>query len=242
MAKVLIDDSYLEDIADSIRAKNGTQTTYKPSQMSTAIDNLPSGGGGGTPNWSEIGYSSVPQSVMDDFYIAKDIYDNWDNTITSMEEMFADYRIGFFPLVDTSNVVNMNNAFSNTYLNECPLIDTSKVVTAIDMFRTCNIKMIPVFDTSSIEDMSDMFFDCFYLEDVPVLDTSSVISMHNMFEFCDSLSDDSLNNIMEMCINATSYAGTKTLSDIGIYQDQAEVCQSLSNYQAFINAGWATGY
>lgn len=47
MSKVLITESYLEDIADSIRAKNGTQNTYKPSQMASAIDDI--SGGGTTP-------------------------------------------------------------------------------------------------------------------------------------------------------------------------------------------------
>lgn len=47
MTKVLITESYLEDIADSIRAKNGTQNTYKPSEMSGAIDAI--SGGGITP-------------------------------------------------------------------------------------------------------------------------------------------------------------------------------------------------
>ena len=40
---VLIDDNSLSAIANSIRARNGTQNTYKPSEMANAIDNLPSG-------------------------------------------------------------------------------------------------------------------------------------------------------------------------------------------------------
>lgn len=47
MTKVLITESYLEDIADSIRAKNGTENTYKPSEMASAIDDI--SGGGTTP-------------------------------------------------------------------------------------------------------------------------------------------------------------------------------------------------
>ena len=35
-------DGYFEDIADSIRAKTGTQSTYTPAQMSAAIDDIPS--------------------------------------------------------------------------------------------------------------------------------------------------------------------------------------------------------
>ena len=40
MAKVLVTESYLSDIADAIRGKNGTSTTYKPGAMSAAIEAL----------------------------------------------------------------------------------------------------------------------------------------------------------------------------------------------------------
>lgn len=45
MAIVTINDSNLTAIADAIRAKNGTETTYKPSEMAAAINALPTGGG-----------------------------------------------------------------------------------------------------------------------------------------------------------------------------------------------------
>lgn len=46
MSKVVITESYLEDIADAIREKNGTQNTYTPAQMATAISNISGGEGG----------------------------------------------------------------------------------------------------------------------------------------------------------------------------------------------------
>ena len=73
MAKVLVTESYLEDIGDAIRAKLETQDTYKPSQMANAISQI-SGGTlitksitqNGTYNASDDeadGYSSVTVNV-----------------------------------------------------------------------------------------------------------------------------------------------------------------------------------
>ena len=46
MSKVLLTDTHLSDIADAIRNKNGSTTTYTPGQMAAAINAIPTGGGG----------------------------------------------------------------------------------------------------------------------------------------------------------------------------------------------------
>ena len=81
MANVLVQESSLEDIADAIRSKNGTQNTYKPAQMAAAIQAISGGGStlgtksitnNGTYNASSDnldGYSqvtvTVPASAVD---------------------------------------------------------------------------------------------------------------------------------------------------------------------------------
>ena len=55
--------------------------------------------------------------------------------------------------------------------------------------------------------------------------------------------NESLNNILQMCINATKVTTSKkTLKSIGLSEEQATKCTTLSNYQAFTGAGWVTGY
>ena len=130
------------------------------------------------PDWSKIGYEDTPQDIIDGFNIAKEIKDNWDNTTTSMLEMFRGRKDIF------SSSINI----------------------------------------------------------VPVLETKNVTGLYNTFGYCNQLETNSLNNIMQMCINATSYTRTKTLKEIGLSSTQATTCQSLSNYQAFLEAGWTTGY
>lgn len=58
MANVVINDEHLISIADAIREKNGTEETYKPSEMATAISAIETGGGG---NWD---YSQLHSVVI----------------------------------------------------------------------------------------------------------------------------------------------------------------------------------
>lgn len=44
MAKITTDSQHYHDIADAIREKNGTENTYKPSQMASAIEAIAGGG------------------------------------------------------------------------------------------------------------------------------------------------------------------------------------------------------
>lgn len=43
MTKVLVTESHLSDIADAIRAKNGSETEYRPGDMAAAIGGIPAG-------------------------------------------------------------------------------------------------------------------------------------------------------------------------------------------------------
>lgn len=63
MANVLVDETALQDIADAIRTKNGTENTYKPGQMADAIEAIPSGGitPTGTVNINSNGIHNVTQ-------------------------------------------------------------------------------------------------------------------------------------------------------------------------------------
>lgn len=109
------------------------------------------------------------------------------------------------------------------------------------------ITKAPLLDTSSVTGISYMFDGCTNLQNIPVYDTSSITgssSMTNTFRTCPSLNNESLNNILVMCINATSYTGTKTLAQLGFASTNYPVSriQALPNYQAFIDAGWTIGY
>ncbi len=148
------------------------------------------------------------------------------------------------PLLDTSAITDMNSIFYNcTNLTTIPLLNTSNVVNIAQAFMGCkNLTAIAQLDTSKVTTMEYMFHGCTNLKTIPSLNTSNVKGMHYMFDNCTSLSDDSLNNILEMCTNATKITSNKTLNYIGLTKEQANKCKTLSNYSAFTAAGWTIGY
>ena len=213
--------------------------------------------GGGGLNWSAIGYSEEPQHVTDtyneiesDYNYSKNILNSWDATQTNLNAKFQNNKdLKYMPLVDTSNVVNLQATFegcSNLY--NVPLLNTSNVTTFYRSFKGCSVLAeIPQFNTQNVTTFYQAFMSCSALTTVPVLNTSKVagtISLQGVFANCAHLTDTSLDNILQMCINATSYGGTKTLSQLGLVSTYHPVSriQALPHYQDFIDAGWTIGY
>lgn len=275
------------------------------------------GGASYPPDWSQIGYTNTPPTILDNFAYSKNISDNWDSNQSILYNKFSGNNILIYmPLVDTHNALDMNGMFSNcSNLQMVPSLNSSNVtdmyrmfyycqklvsvgelnaiqVTRMeDMFRSCtNLEQVSIINTDNVTNMrnmfnncikltsislpntsklqnaSQMFFNCSSLTTITQLDMSKVTQatqmfqgctslvtipqldisaitnsyyIQNMFNSCNSLSDESLNNILAMCINASV---TSTLAYLGLTSAQATTCQGLSNYQDFIDAGWTTGY
>lgn len=226
------------------------------------------GGGGGDLDWSAIGYNNVPQSVEDGYNYALEIKENWDTNIKSMKNRYySDKKLLMFPLINTENVTNMENCFNSSGIREVPLINTSNVTNIVGCFSSCwylqsiaaldfqsandgsdvfyncqRLETLPLFNTSNIKKFTRMFQSCSSLKNVPVLNTMNATTFQNTFQNCSSLTNESLNNIMKMCINAENVTTNKTLQYMGLTSAQATTCQSLSNYDDFVAAGWTTGY
>lgn len=207
------------------------------------------GGGGSDLDWSALGYAKRPQVIDDGYNYAKQIQNTWTPSSDLTSKFAQDYSLIYMPLVDTSETTNMYQMFYNcSTLQSIPLLNTSNVTSMGSMFHGCTaLKELQQIDTSKVVLMNSMFNGCYSLTSVPILNTSSVKGTNafsSMFNSCISLSDESLNNILEMCITATQYNGTKTLSRLGFNSTYypASRIQSLSNYQDFLDAGWTIGY
>ena len=227
-------------------------------------------GGGGGLDWSVLGYSGTPQSIIDGYNYALTIKNNWDANQNIGSKFYEDYKLVLMPLVDTSASTSFLNAFAYCVsLIEIPLLNTTNVTSMSSMFQNCySLTTIPQLDTSNVTDIGSMFASCYSLTGIPQLNTGKVTKMGSMFQNCKSLTtvpsldtsrvtyfsnmfrydtmlnDTSLDNILSMCINATSYNGTKTLYELGLRGGDYPVSriQTLPKYQDFISAGWTIGY
>ena len=167
------------------------------------------------------------------------------SNIIDMSFMFAD--CSNLVTVEGLNICNATT-LSRTFIRCTSLVnirdlDTSSVTTMGYAFSGCtSLTEMPLLNTSSVTTMGSMLKGCTNLVTIPQLDTTSVTAMGSAFSECASLSEESLNNILSMCASATNYTATKTLAAIGLSEEQATKCTTLSNYEAFTAAGWTTGY
>lgn len=216
MSKVLVSENNLSAIADSIRAKNGTQETYTPGEMSVAIDNLPSGVTSfGITEGDYLFQQNRRLDVIDELCAL------CDGTITSANSMFS----------------------NSSQLTSVPLFDTSKCFDMRSMFANTKIVTLPAFDMSA-SGLKCSFFcqNCSLLENVPVLHFGSVNTSYisSLFANCPSLTSESLNNIMASLLTMQGLRDSdKVLSyRTSFSQAQLETCQTLSNWGALEEAGW----
>lgn len=204
---------------DIIVTQNGEYTAESGyTGLGTVTVNVPA------PNiWSDCGYNTTPQTINDAHTLTKACYDGWDSSWTSFDGYMDNYSdLIIVPMIDTSNITS----FSRSFRNCSQIVD------------------FPLLNTSNATGFSNVFYNCTSLKNVPVLDTSKADNLSGFFSNCPKLSTTSLNNILQMCINATSYNATKTLYYLGLRSGNypVETIEALPKYQDFITAGWTIGY
>ena len=167
---------------------------------------------------------------------------------TSGEKIFKNCSNLEEVTVDIMNDIAFNSAFENcSLLKNVTILNSNRINNFSGTFQNCvSIEQISI-DTSRGQMFKDTFNGCSNLKNINVMNfsnmvTGNVYSNKNTFLGCTNLTDESLNNILASCVTAPSKVHTKTLLNMGLTSDQATRCQSLSNYQAFLNAGWTTGY
>ena len=171
MAKVLVTDTSLTNIANAIRGKNSTSTTYKPAEMAAAIANLPSGG---TQNWTAEG-RALPQ----------DLAVSLPASVTTIGN-YAFNNIPITSIAFNSNITYISAcAFKSTKLTEITIPET---VTKIgdSAFQSVPITHIVIPSATNIIDNS-AFYSCASLTTVKILSRPTQLS-GQLFAYCSKLS------------------------------------------------------
>lgn len=223
MSKVLVEESNLTNIANSIRTKNGTTNTYKPGEMASAIDNISSGVDindywiinqpTDSPGSSDRQLQPFIKKVPTLDFSGK----------TSCTSLFRDC-INLLEVQDiknTENVTTFSSMFQNCgNITEIPNFDTSKGDYFTEMFSGCkNLKKIPQLDFSKGRYLSSLFNNCISLDEILNLNTSNAVSLNDAFSRCkikklNKLSCDKVNNIADVlynCSQLTEFGGFENL-------------------------------
>lgn len=182
MANVIINDTNLTNIANAIRGKNGTTTTYKPSEMAAAITAI-SGGGGG---------SDVPAEALafsgDCSYLFYNNNWNWfwntyKNSITTSDMTGAASMFHTFYSAASSVVLNFRANYdvrTDNMFYHCSNKVVSKIVnlkpnSMKSMFQDYGATTLPEFENlnmsgiqaSTSGDCISMFQYCKRLRSIP---------------------------------------------------------------------------
>lgn len=116
MSSVLIDETNLTATANAIRSKLGTQSTYTPSGFATAINSIPSGGGGTTYS---IIYGDVTNSPA--------IFYNEDGSLNQNSGGYSgdsiDYPSGGVVAMEVYNNILVTNETTGDEVEVIPIVD-----------------------------------------------------------------------------------------------------------------------
>lgn len=168
-----------EAIRTAINSKGGTLTTTdKFSDYATAINNIQSGGSGGSL-----------KTLLDATKSCQNLFLNY--TGTNVDNLIS-YN-------DTSNVIDMNCMFQDCVnLTSIPQLNTSKCTNMNNMFVGCEkLTSIPQLNTSSATTMRFMFSYCSSLTtiDITHMNITSTSGNSNFAEFCYSLTKLIIRNM-----------------------------------------------
>lgn len=240
--KRIISKSKLDAIAGAIREKTGSDSTYTPDQMVTAIGAIKTQGDYQEKTFTENG-TYTPDAGYDAFsQVTVNVQSTGSNPLQDMLDRSSDTNAtNLFYVYDDSNAQTIfslltyenlialdfsNKHYTNTsyMFNGCtslttvPLLDLSEVTTTSSMFSGCSsLTTVPLFDLSKATTTSYMFFHCTSLTTVPLFDLSKVSSIQGMFNTCTSLTTVPLFDLSSATDTSSMFYDCRNLTSVPLF-------------------------
>lgn len=118
------------------------------------------------------------------------------------------------PDLNLPNIINTPDMFAGcTSLMNIPNIEMNQAINASSMFKdNPNLVNIGTINMANMRDVSQMFRNDFNLVNVPEFHLSDTTALlYSMFAGCNNLSNESVINIINMCINSNVPVAQKNL-------------------------------
>ena len=185
MSKVLVNESSLTGIANAIRGKNGSTTTYKPSEMAAAITAI---SGGGEPTIEALsitangtytapdgvdGYSPVTVNVPQDGGLPESAFVISENCDYRFANGGWDWFIeNYGNEITTNNIYSTDHMFNNSKVTSIPFdinfYISEKFTNSANMFDGCtSITEVPKVKHLKVYNTQDFFSHYTKLRTIP---------------------------------------------------------------------------
>ena len=187
----------------------------------------------------------------------------WNTDTVSAENMsgvfygcklLTSIDLSTFKTGNVSNFRDMFNGCSGLTSLDVSGFDTKSATNLMGMFSYCskietlnvtnwNVDLVENLGGYSGYGYGGIFHVCTNLKNIDLSkwNGGSVKYITQFFNGCRNLSEESLNSILKFCPTMTQLTN-KTLKGIAMPAVSANKCPGLSNYAAFTDAGWTTGY
>lgn len=185
MENVLVNEQYLKDVAEAIRAKNETDNTYTPGEMAAAIGELKTDfvteplevteNGIYTPGEGVDGFNKVTVTIESSgVELPPEAFEISGNC----SEMFSENKFAWYietlgDKITTKDMADADYMFSGcTSLERVPFElnfkTTTTYYTCSKAFYNCQtLKEVPKFNNCRPSDLVDIFSNCFNLREIP---------------------------------------------------------------------------
>ena len=230
MAKYIIEDTTLSNIADAIRSKTGDTTEYTPAEMPAKIESIETGGGSGTGGG---GYSVdyINRALKNGDKSMENLLSDIDSGIwLNGKGMFDHHTTDEWLQLSGKNIklTDCNSMFyyvTNKSLADLDLskFDISKVLDFQNCFASCNFNSI---DLTGMKFKEGTIFNRMFYGNASVIDVTvdfsganKIKDLSEMFRGCTKIENiNGLDNIDTSNVSSVRYmfSGITSFIDIDI--------------------------